>query len=147
MEHDAAYSSTNIIVMELIAETVTGKTMTESVDTLVIQPLGLNHTALPLRTAPPPVRPEPAAGTYVRGGCVQEFADVAANIVVGTDTTPIDEALVVVGTAGSMYSTIQDLLRWASSGTGDTLLTPKSIAIRHDRADMVSVLWRRPVHF
>ena len=45
------YSTTNILVMELIAESVTGKSMKELVSKVTSE-LGLSNTALPLRKIP-----------------------------------------------------------------------------------------------
>ena len=50
------YSTTNILVMELIAESVTGKSMKELVSKVTSE-LGLSNTALPLRDAQQGVLP------------------------------------------------------------------------------------------
>ena len=42
----------------------------------------------------------------------------------------------VVGTGGAMTSTIGDLVSWADSAVGDTLLMPATVAERHKRLPM-----------
>jgi CubicO group peptidase (beta-lactamase class C family) len=53
-------------------------------------------------------------------------------IAQGQDITAWAGAYVNTGTGGGMYSTIEDLLRWAKSGTGDSLLTMATVKARHD---------------
>ena len=57
----------------------------------------------------------------------------------GADGWTIDDiyrSLVVVGTGGAMTSTIGDLVSWADSAVGDTLLMPATVAQRHKRLPM-----------
>lgn len=125
------YSTTNILMAELITETITGRSFSNLVRELVLEPLNLTRTALPLRNSTGD-RPDPAATPYAMSGCVSEFTDNGANITEGDDQTILENAIVQVSSGGAMYSTIQDLLHWAMTGVGDDLLSAESLKARKD---------------
>lgn len=126
------YSSTNVLVMEYLAENVTGQTMQDLVQDLVLSPLGLDNTAEPPRDAAAgSILPNPAVVSYIGEGCVKEFSEIGHNVSVGFRDDEFADSIVNTGTAGSMYSSITDLLQWAKSGVGDSLLSPEIVAARH----------------
>lgn len=43
-----------------------------------------------------------------------------------------DDSIVNFGSGGSMFSTIVDLLQWAKSGLGDSLLDTDTVKRRHE---------------
>lgn len=126
------YSTTNILAMEYLAENVTGKHMQDLVQELVLTPLGLQNTAQPPRDCTAgSVVPDPMVTSYIGQGCVDEFSSVGANVSLGYRNDEFFDSICQVGTGGSMYSTITDLLQWAKSGVGDSLLSPETVAARH----------------
>jgi hypothetical protein len=126
------YSSTNVLAMEYLAENVTGETMQDLVQDLVLSPLHLDNTAEPPRDAAAgTILPNPAVVSYIGEGCVTEFSEIGHNVSVGFRDDELADSIVNTGTAGSMYSSIPDLLQWAKSGVGDSLLSPETVAARH----------------
>ena len=121
--------------MELIAEKVTGRPIAELVNEYVLEPLNLHEMALPPRNASGYL-PKPAARPHMGYYCAGEFAASGAPVKTGWTIDDIYRALVVVGTGGAMTSTIGDLVRWADSAVGDTLLMPATVAQRHKRLPM-----------
>jgi hypothetical protein len=63
--------------------------------------------------------PAPFTHGYVTGGCVQELADGDATVEEGTDTIEWNTSF---AQGGAMASTIDDLVAWAESMTGNDLL-------------------------
>ena len=53
------------------------------------------------------------------------------NVSLGYRNDEFFNSICQVGTGGSMYSSITDLLQWAKSGVGDSLLSPETVAERH----------------
>lgn len=68
---------------------------------------------------------------YAAKSCIAELNSVGGNFTAGDSLLHVARSVVNFGSGGSMYSTISDLLKWASSGTGDDLLTPETLAKRH----------------
>jgi len=128
----AAYSTTNYLTLELLVEHVTGRPMRDLVAEYALEPLGLSETSLPPRDSSGKLA-EPASRPYAGPSCVEELEEVGAD---GVDTGwTLDEifpALVVTSTGGGMESTIDDLLKWAKSGAGDAILSPETVAERHE---------------
>lgn len=112
------YSTTNYIVLQLIAESVAGEPLPDLIAERVTEPLGLDATFLP----PPDdtTIPEPATRGYVAGQCVDEVEQDGGTIEDGTDTTDWNSSWAQGG--GGMISTTADLLGWAESLTGNVLL-------------------------
>jgi D-alanyl-D-alanine carboxypeptidase len=122
------YSTTNFLIMEFIAESVTGKSMSDLVDELVLMPLQLLNTALPLRNSSG-IQPAPEALSYSSDVC-----DLVSALGFTTESeiTGLTRSFVEFGSGGGTYSTITDLLQWAKSGTGDSLLSESTIEQRHN---------------
>ena len=120
--------------MEYLAENVTGKSMQDLVQELVLSPLELKNTAEPPRDAAAgTVVPDPASTSYIGQGCVNEFAAVgAADIALHYRNDEFSDSIVNTGTGGAIYSTIQDLLQWAKFGVGDSLLSPETVTARRE---------------
>jgi D-alanyl-D-alanine carboxypeptidase len=112
------YSTTNYLILQLIAESITGSPLEDLITQDVTEPLGLAGTVLP----PPDdtTLPDPHTSGYIAGGGVTEMADDGATVDEGTDTTDWNTSFTQGG--GGMYTTIGDLLGWAQSTSGNTLL-------------------------
>jgi len=115
----AGYSSTNYVILQVIAETVTGSSLQDLIAEKVSGPLGLDAFVLPPNEDT--TLPDPVTNGYVDGGCVDELASDGATVEPGTDTT--DWNVSFTQGAGGMNSTIGDLLGWAKSGSGSSLLS------------------------
>lgn len=115
----AGYSTTNYIVLQQIAESLTGQTIQALIKNKITIPLGMTNTALPYNTDT--TLPEPVSHGYLGTSCIAELArDGATPPPVGTDTTEWSASYGQGG--GGMHSTIADLGIWAASMSGNALL-------------------------
>ena len=117
------YSTTNFILLQEIAEEVTGKPLAELIAASATGPLNLAHTYLP-RNADTAL-PDPVADSRVTLVCQRDFASSGGTVALGTDLTAWNASYGQGG--GGMTSTITDLRTWATSETGTTLL-PAALA-------------------
>lgn len=114
------YSTTNSIVLQVIAEKLTGKSIQDLIADRLTQPLGLSGTALPPNEDT--TLPEPLAHWYFSPACVDELvADGATPVPAGTDTTDWNASYGQGG--GGMHSTVGDLGAWAASMSGSSTLS------------------------
>lgn len=115
----AAYCNTNYIVLGSMLEKVTGKTASELVTAVAVE-AGLTTTAL---TAPADnAMPAPHSDGYISEAMAGQFAQLGGTIPPGNNVT--DWTVSMAGPAGAMYATIDDMLTWAGTGLGTSLLTP-----------------------
>ena len=121
------YSTTNIIILGLMLEELTGQPV-EQVVTEVAASLGMEDTALqpPAET----LMPEPASNGYVEAPGRMSLEPLGLDIPAGTDVTDWTPSWGQAG--GGMYSTIADLGTWAGSGLGTSLLPADVAAERFD---------------
>lgn len=127
------YSTTNFLVAQLMAETVTNRSMAEMLQEYVWKPLGMNTTYLPDRFSPGG-HPEPVATPYAGPLCIDELQRTGfGDVEVYQDMTEISYTIVMSGIGGAINSNIYDLLAWAKSGTGDALLQPETVQLRSQR--------------
>jgi hypothetical protein len=56
------------------------------------------------------------------------------------DLKDISRGIVMAGSGGAINSNISNLLAWAKSGTGDSLLTEEMIKLRHQYTTPISVI-------
>ncbi|MFJ8161628.1 serine hydrolase domain-containing protein [Streptomyces sp. NPDC096136] len=110
------YSNTNLVLLGLVVEKVSGKPLDRFVTERVIAPAGLRHTLFPTGAE----FPEP----HARG-----YTDQTATGKVGesTDWNPSWG-----WAAGGMVSDLADLRSWAATLATGTLLTPATQAARLD---------------
>ncbi|MEV5070850.1 beta-lactamase family protein [Microbacterium sp. LMI12-1-1.1] len=106
---DWSYSNTNYVIVRLIVERVTGRSVAEETDRLIFQPLGLSGTAQP--SAETDIA-EPHAHAYYR---YEEDGEAHT-----TDVTEHNPSWISSG--GDMISTSQDLQTFISSIASGTLL-------------------------
>jgi CubicO group peptidase (beta-lactamase class C family) len=101
------YSNTNLILLGLIIEQVTGRPVQDVLRTRILQPLGLTHTIFPTTAA----MPSPHLHGYtVTGGRLTEVNTMAN--------------MSAAWTAGAMISTLADLHTWAQALATGRLLSP-----------------------
>ena len=118
------YSNTNYVLLGLVLEQVTGKPIGELYREQIIEPLGLKNTSFPDQADSS--IPEPHAQGYTLQG--QSSGDKPID---STDWSPSE-----AWTAGSMISTVEDLLVYGRAlGTGKGLLPPEQQSERLDSFD------------
>ncbi|MFD8756715.1 serine hydrolase domain-containing protein [Kitasatospora sp. NPDC059577] len=108
------YSNTNLVLLGLVVEKVTGRPLAEVLDERVLRPSRLHHTLLPHG----PEFPAP----HPRGYTDQTLSGATAD---ATDWNPS-----WAWAAGAMISDLQDLRRWAESVATGRLLSPHTQAQR-----------------
>ncbi|MDX3752560.1 serine hydrolase domain-containing protein [Streptomyces sp. AK08-02] len=108
------YSNSNLILLGLVIEKVSGQRLADFIDGRVLRPSRLDHTLLPQGAE----FPEP----HPRGYTNQTLSGVVAD---ATDWNPS-----WAWAAGSMISNLHDLRRWAPIVATGTLLTPQTQAER-----------------
>ncbi|MEU5901638.1 serine hydrolase domain-containing protein [Streptomyces venezuelae] len=109
-----AYSNTNYIVVGMLIERVTGRTLAEELADRVVRPLGLKGTSLP----PPADRslPKPHAHHYTK--LFSTDPDAPVHDVTELEASPY-------WAAGGMISTVDDLTKFFSALLGGRLLRPE----------------------
>ncbi|GGR15300.1 serine hydrolase domain-containing protein [Streptomyces netropsis] len=108
------YSNTNLILLGLVVEKVTGRPLHEVIERDVLKPAGLHHTLFPTSGD----IPDPHAHGYTNQTASGKIEDA-------TDWNPS-----WAWAAGAMISDLQDLRRWARILATGTLLTPATQAER-----------------
>ncbi|MFE5494823.1 serine hydrolase domain-containing protein [Streptomyces virginiae] len=108
------YSNTNLVLLGLVIEKVTGRPLADVIDKDVVEPAGLNRTFFPTGAEFP--RPH-----------AQGYTDQTASgkVEVSTDWDPS-----WAWAAGAMISDLQNLRSWARTLATGTLLTPATQAQR-----------------
>ncbi|WP_330328530.1 beta-lactamase family protein [Streptomyces sp. NBC_00536] len=108
------YSNTNLILLGLVVEKVTGRPLQDVITQDVLEPAGLHDTLFPTGTQ----FPDPHAHGYTDQTASGKIEDA-------TDWNPS-----WAWAAGSMISDLQDLRSWARTLATGTLLTPATQAER-----------------
>ncbi|MFB7468752.1 serine hydrolase domain-containing protein [Streptomyces sp. NPDC056224] len=108
------YSNTNLILLGLVIEKITGRPLREVIERNVLEPAGLRHTLFPV-------------GAEFPAPHAQGYTDQSASgrIVNATDWDPS-----WAWAAGAIISDQQDLRSWARTLATGTLLTPATQAER-----------------
>lgn len=121
------YSTTNYIILQEIAESLTGKPIQELVQERLTDPLGMTGTALPYNEDT--TLPQPFARGYMSPACNEELKrDGAEPVPDGIDLTDWNASYGQIG--GGMHSTLADLGAWAASMSGNSLLSDELAAER-----------------
>lgn len=105
------YSDSNYILLGLVLEKVTGRSVESVITDGIIRPLGLTQTSFPTT----PAMPAPFAHGYYAG------PDSKGPTI--TDITAVNPA--VAWTAGAMISTVADLQKWGQELLSGSLIGPK----------------------
>jgi len=126
------YSTTNFIILQEIAESLTGQPIQELVKERLTDRLGMPGTALPYNEDT--TLPEPVSHGYMSEACNEELiGDGAEPLPVGTDLTDWNASYGQIG--GGMHSTLADLGTWAASMSGSSLLSDEIAAERIEMHD------------
>ncbi|CAM5294415.1 serine hydrolase domain-containing protein [Streptomyces violaceorubidus] len=112
---DWSYSNTNYVLARLLVERVTGRTLAEQTQRLILGPLALSGTVVPETD---PEIPQPHAHAYYR----YEDADGERTV----DVTRQNPSW--ISTGGDMISTTRDLHTFISALMGGKLLPPPLLA-------------------
>jgi D-alanyl-D-alanine carboxypeptidase len=121
------YNTTNYVLLGLILERVTGQPVDQVVNAVARQ-AGLTHTVLP--PANDTALPAPASHGYIDAAFVEDPAVAGTGLAAGTDVTGWSESW--GGAGGAMYSTVEDIFRWAATGMGTAFLPADLAAQRLD---------------
>jgi D-alanyl-D-alanine carboxypeptidase len=116
------YSNTNYLVLGLLVERVTGRSLAEEIRQRFIGPLGLRSTYTQAEEEPL----GPVAHAY-------RFADAdksarPIDLTDGTSVMPFRSVVTAAGGAGGMAGTPTDVARWARALYGGELLSAESLA-------------------
>ena len=115
------YSNTNLVLLGMVIEQVTGEPIAEVMQRQIFEPLGLDHTIMPTDGT----FPEPHPQGYTMQGVDGDSPNDA------TDWNPSWG-----WTAGAMISNLDDMLVWGEAlATGDGILSPETQADRLDSFD------------
>ena len=116
------YSNTNFVLLGLVIEAATGKSLGQVLREQLMQPLSLDNTFVQSLEPPPPG----SARGYLQKPDGPEGLDD------GTDYRPTLSAATVAYGAGDIVSTSTDLADWARTVYGGHLLAPDSLALMTD---------------
>ncbi|MFD9461022.1 serine hydrolase domain-containing protein [Streptomyces sp. NPDC060027] len=108
------YSNSNLILLGLVIEKVSGRKLGDFIDKRVLRPAHLHHTLFPKGNEFPEPHPQGYTDQTLNGG-----------IANATDWNPS-----WAWAAGAMISNLHDLRRWAKVVATGTLLSPKTQAQR-----------------
>ena len=128
------YTNTNYILLGMIMEELTGQTASELFEQRLFAPLGMDDTLLPELdddgSMPPPFLHGYHYGSFDQALPADEQAQAAAGTLLPVDWT---EANTSWGwTAGSVISTVDDLVIWVDALVAGTLLDPAMQQVRLD---------------
>lgn len=113
------YSNTNYVLLGMVIEKVTGKTIADNFGERLLTPLGMTQTSVPGTST---VLPEP----FLSGVSTQTNPEGTIK-----DATNWNPSLAF--TAGEVISTLDDLHKWGVAlGTGEGILTPATQQLRVD---------------
>ena len=132
------YSNTNIVLLGVIIEKLTGMSASEAFEARIFEPLGLEHTSLP--AADDWTLPEPHPRGYQFGtnvATIDSYAVPEAELADALDGTlrPIDDTDANPSwawTAGGAISTVEDLATYVEAMVDGGLLDATTQAIRMD---------------
>ncbi|MCC5953201.1 MAG: beta-lactamase family protein [Acidimicrobiia bacterium] len=110
------YSNTNLVLLGMVIEQVTGEPIEDVLASQIFEPLSLDNTLMPTTAE----FPEPHARGYTMQGVDGDGPDET------TDWNPS-----WAWTAGAVISNLDDLLVWGEAlGTGEGILSPETQAAR-----------------
>lgn len=116
------YSNTNYVLLGMVIEKVTGKSIADNFDERLLTPLGMGQTSIPGASTE---LPDP----YLSG--ISEQSDPLGKVKDATHWNPS-----FAFTAGEAISTLDDLHTWGVAlGTGEGILTPETQQLRVTSVD------------
>ena len=115
------YANTNYVLLGLIAERLTGRTLAQEYRARFFDPLGMRNTFY--QVAEPPTAQMPTAYQYSS----VKLDAVPADVTDGTGVRPFTAITTAAGAAGSVAASAPDLARWAVSLYGGDVLEPATL--------------------
>ncbi|MFN8126321.1 MAG: serine hydrolase domain-containing protein [Candidatus Nanopelagicales bacterium] len=113
------YSNTNFVLLGMVIEKVTGKSIADNFNERLLTPLGMTQTSLPGKSTELP-------SPFLSG--ISEQADPLGTVKDATNWNPS-----FAFTAGEAISTLEDLHKWGVAlGTGEGILPPETQQMRVD---------------
>lgn len=128
------YANTNYVLLGLIAESLTGRTLAQEYRARFFDPLGL--TTATYQGAEPPTSQMPTAYQYRSAARNARPTDVTD----GTDIRPFTAITTAAGAAGSVAAGAADVARWARVLYGGYVLPAADIATMVDDASATALL-------
>ncbi len=116
------YANTNYVLLGLVAERLTGRTLAEEYRARFFEPLGL--TTATYQGLEPPVGDLPTAYRYGSSALNAKPVDVTD----GTDIRPFTAITTAAGAAGSVAASAADAARWARALYGGYVLPAADVA-------------------
>ena len=115
------YANTNYVLLGLIAERLTGRTLAQEYRARFFDPLGMRSSFY--QVAEPPTALMPTAYQYSS----VKLNAVPADVTDGTGVRPFTAITTAAGAAGSVAASAPDLARWAVSLYGGDVLEPAAL--------------------
>lgn len=115
------YANTNYVLLGLIVERLTGRTLAQEYRTRFFDPLGMRSSFY--QVAEPPTALMPTAYQYSS----VKLGAVPADVTDGTGVRPFTAITTAAGFAGSVAASAPDLARWAVSLYGGDVLDPAAL--------------------
>lgn len=116
------YSSTNYVLLGVVLERATGKTLAAMIRSEFLVPLGLNHTFLQSE--------ETAKGTFAHGYLAPQSSP--KDVSVGQTMLPYVSVATASGASGGVVSTPSDIARWATALYDGEILDQATLASMTD---------------
>jgi D-alanyl-D-alanine carboxypeptidase len=137
------YSNTNYVLAAMIAEKASGKSFTDLVHELVIEPFGLTSTFYESSTYPEPVIKRLSHGYFENKACTdyQPECKESWNLpVVGRDVREMSTSW--MQSAGGAVSSARDVDRWMRAVFGGKMVPPKQ---QQEWTELVSTKTGEPI--
>lgn len=137
------YSNTNYVLTAMISEKVSGKSFTDLVHELVIEPFGLTSTFYEASTYPEPVIKRLSHGYFENKACTdyQPECKESWNLpVVGRDVREMSTSW--MQSAGGAVSSARDVDRWMRAVFGGKVVPPKQ---QQEWTELVSTKTGEPI--
>lgn len=128
------YANTNYVLLGLIVEAVTGRTLAEEYRTRFFEPLALRTATY--QGAEPPVAELPTAYRYSSGRLDATPLDVTD----GSPIRPFTAITTAAGAAGSIAASARDLARWARALYGGHVIPADLVELMVRDADVTLTL-------
>jgi D-alanyl-D-alanine carboxypeptidase len=117
------YANTNYVLLGLIVEQITGRTLAAELRARFFEPLALASASY--QGAEPPAAELPTSYRYSSGRLEAKPQDVTD----GTDIRPFTAITTATGAAGSLAMSARDLAHWARALYGGLVLPPELLAL------------------
>ena len=128
------YANTNYVLLGLIAERLTGRTLAQEYRTRFLDPIGLR--SITYQGVEPPTAEMPTAYRYSSIALTARPADITD----GTDIRPFTAITTAAGAAGSVAASSGDLARWARALYGGYVIPMDLVRAMVDDATATATL-------